>query len=741
MSDTESKYNFILNAEDRASAVFENMRGKLDIFEQGISGVEETLLHSVGSLSGWQMGLASAAVTVTGLGAAILETAKSTAEYEDHLDHLSQKLGVTTEFLSKMQYAAKMEDIDPEKLEKSLERLEISIGNVASGISTTGNKAKKAFDELGISITNSDGSAKTSEQIMLELADAFGKQTDSSKKAALASAIFGRRSIDLIQILGRGRGALQQYFDEAENHGLVVTQESAEKAKEFEENLKSLEATMKGLGMTIGNIAIPPLMMWSGEIDGVIQRLQEARKEGSFWNQFLHELDNTGDIFQPTEIDKKFNQEDFTKELAHMGKGQSPVQPSNAGPTAADLKNIDAANKIIDELLATTEDETDKKIVGLIAKAQEAADKLTAAAKDPQPAWDALQRAVKGVYYQADHLRELDVDSIISTLKKPEQELAKLEMPVPGSDEIKDAMDQALQAYDEQFTKMMEEKQKNQTFSEEEETRILKQYEDGRLAIIQKYGDQRLQLQQKNHEESLAAEMQYQDQMKALAEKEFGDTDENGNLNVFGKQKALQQAEDNLAAAGKMQEYLQEQVDAGHTEYLDMLEQENGKLDDAWGVYRNIVDHGIYPLVDAQQQAADGADALGNHIKDAADKGQQAFASLNDELDSVFSKPFSEASSAFESQVDAYYNTPGATWSPHATGFPRVPYDGYKAVLHKDEEVLTASDPRNRNNDAVRASGAGHTFNITINGMKDAADVEAAIRKQLPNELRRLARA
>lgn len=34
----------------------------------------------------------------------------------------------------------------------------------------------------------------------------------------------------------------------------------------------------------------------------------------------------------------------------------------------------------------------------------------------------------------------------------------------------------------------------------------------------------------------------------------------------------------------------------------------------------------------------------------------------------------------------------------HANGLASVPFDGYVAELHKDEEVLTANDPRNRNN-------------------------------------------
>lgn len=40
----------------------------------------------------------------------------------------------------------------------------------------------------------------------------------------------------------------------------------------------------------------------------------------------------------------------------------------------------------------------------------------------------------------------------------------------------------------------------------------------------------------------------------------------------------------------------------------------------------------------------------------------------------------------------------GAVDGSHANGLRRVPFDGYRAELHKNEEVLTANDPRNSNN-------------------------------------------
>lgn len=60
-----------------------------------------------------------------------------------------------------------------------------------------------------------------------------------------------------------------------------------------------------------------------------------------------------------------------------------------------------------------------------------------------------------------------------------------------------------------------------------------------------------------------------------------------------------------------------------------------------------------------------------------------------------------------------------AVHGSHANGLKTVPFDGYRAELHRKEEVLTADDPRNSNNN----KSYGDIFNITI----DASSVQDII--------------
>lgn len=67
----------------------------------------------------------------------------------------------------------------------------------------------------------------------------------------------------------------------------------------------------------------------------------------------------------------------------------------------------------------------------------------------------------------------------------------------------------------------------------------------------------------------------------------------------------------------------------------------------------------------------------------------------------------------------------------HKNGLNRVPFDGYIAELHKDEEVLKANDPRNRNNpmnkNNPRVSDGGNAYILQVN-MDEVDEVYKLVR-------------
>jgi hypothetical protein len=59
----------------------------------------------------------------------------------------------------------------------------------------------------------------------------------------------------------------------------------------------------------------------------------------------------------------------------------------------------------------------------------------------------------------------------------------------------------------------------------------------------------------------------------------------------------------------------------------------------------------------------------------------------------------------------------------HFNGLRRVPFDGYRAELHKNEEVLRANDPRNSNNGAGESAGMLNEMRKIAQSVKTTADL------------------
>jgi hypothetical protein len=192
---------------------------------------------------------------VAGLGTALYAMTTKTADTYDKVQKLSDQLGVTTEFLSKMQTAAQFAGIQETTLNKAIQMTQVRIGEAARGI----GEGKEAFQTLGVQLTDTSGKLKTAEQIMPELAGAFNDMTSATEKAELASKIFGQRGMSMLQMFKDGEEGLSKMTDEAERFGLVVSAKAGANAAEFNDSLTRTKMSLTGLRNKIAEEVMPTI--------------------------------------------------------------------------------------------------------------------------------------------------------------------------------------------------------------------------------------------------------------------------------------------------------------------------------------------------------------------------------------------------------------------------------------------------------------------------------------------------
>jgi hypothetical protein len=137
--------------------------------------------------------------------------------------------------------------------------------------------AGKAFQDMGIHLTDSSGKMRSVEAIMLDVADRFSKMEDGAKKTGYAMEIFGRGGARMIPMLNQGRAALEGQRKEAELLGATFTTQGAKAAEEFNENLKRLEAGFTGLRNTVTQALLP---FFNEIVGGIIGKMKEWAASG-----------------------------------------------------------------------------------------------------------------------------------------------------------------------------------------------------------------------------------------------------------------------------------------------------------------------------------------------------------------------------------------------------------------------------------------------------------------------------
>jgi TP901 family phage tail tape measure protein len=212
---------------------------------------------AMGGLSA-KMAVVGAAITAA-VGGAAYEFVKLTRETINTADEISKaavKIGISTEELSRLRYAADLSGLSFEQLQKGL----LVLNRNMAGIGGESKKVSTAFAQLGIETRNADGSLKSSTEVLKELADAFAQMPDGAEKSALAMAVLGKSGADLIPLLNGGAAELAKLTEEADKFGIVIDTETGLKAEQFNDNLDRLQGAFGALATRVAAELLPHLV-------------------------------------------------------------------------------------------------------------------------------------------------------------------------------------------------------------------------------------------------------------------------------------------------------------------------------------------------------------------------------------------------------------------------------------------------------------------------------------------------
>lgn len=192
------------------------------------------------------------------------------ANYADSFDKMSQRVGVSTESLSELAYAANLSGTSIERVEESFKGLSQKIVEAVD----KGGDAESLFSSIGLSAR--DLAASSPEEQFYKVADAIAKIDDPTRRAAVAMQVFGESGRELLPLLSGGSAGLEEMRSEARELGATVSTSAASMGAQFNDALARVQTIFQGLKNEFAASLAPILTTsatWLGKMSVFVSKL------------------------------------------------------------------------------------------------------------------------------------------------------------------------------------------------------------------------------------------------------------------------------------------------------------------------------------------------------------------------------------------------------------------------------------------------------------------------------------
>lgn len=197
--------------------------------------------------------LAAVGAAAVAAGAKMFDMAKDVAANGEEIDKESQKLGLSAEAYQELSYAMDMSGSSISDLSKGMINITNAIADTQNGV----KGADKAFAGLGISLKNTDGSMKSTEDVLLETLDALAQIPDETQRSAAAQDIFGKSAKELAPLLNSGADGIKALMQEAKDYGMVMSDEAVAASADFDDSLTRLKGAANGAKTALVGSLLP----------------------------------------------------------------------------------------------------------------------------------------------------------------------------------------------------------------------------------------------------------------------------------------------------------------------------------------------------------------------------------------------------------------------------------------------------------------------------------------------------
>ena len=197
------------------------------------------------------------------------------ASFGDEIGTVSVQYGIAAQDLQAYYYAAELVDVSVETLTSTMARNVRAMSYAQDGTA----RYVEAYEQLGVSVTNADGSLRDSEDVYWDVIDALGNMENASERDAVAMELLGRSAQQINTLIAAGSGVMEEYALMAERSGYIMDEKMLASVMALDDELQIQNNNMTALKNTIGAQFAPEitaaLKLWNNMLAGMTEFAEE----------------------------------------------------------------------------------------------------------------------------------------------------------------------------------------------------------------------------------------------------------------------------------------------------------------------------------------------------------------------------------------------------------------------------------------------------------------------------------
>ena len=213
-----------------------------------------TFLESAGNIvkKGAEIGTAIAGATTAVVGG-LTAMVNSTASVADTFDKASYRTGLNVEELQRLKYAADQSGLSLDTIEKSAKKMNERLAEVSEG----NDKSAKMFQNLGVSIKDSNGQMKDTTTIYNDVLLKLAEMGDTAEATAIGTDLFGKAFTDMKPLLASGADGIEELKNRADELGIVMGEDAVAAGVVFGDTMADIKASFGGIVNNLSATLIP----------------------------------------------------------------------------------------------------------------------------------------------------------------------------------------------------------------------------------------------------------------------------------------------------------------------------------------------------------------------------------------------------------------------------------------------------------------------------------------------------